>query len=118
MIEDSHMTFSPKNGIFGWLQPDLQFKTIVLYGFFGTFWGSSCGYLILMKFFSPVICMNALLVEPVIAQIMGCLLGVDHIPGIMTIFGVTTLLVAIHLINRGASIKQRDKQYYLKQMEL
>ena len=49
---------------------------------------------------------------------MGCLLGVDHIPGIMTIFGVTTMLVAIHLINRGASIKQRDKQFYLKQMEL
>ena len=28
------------------------------------------------------------------------------------------MLVAIHLINRGASIKQRDKQFYLKQMEL
>jgi hypothetical protein len=84
---------------------------------FGTFWGSSCGYLILMKFFSPIVCMNALMLEPVVAQIFGCWFGIDHIPGIMTIFGVSTCLIAIHLINRGASIKQRDKHEYLKRLE-
>ena len=80
-------------------------KSFVLYGFLATFWGSSVGYLILMKFYSPIICMNGLLLEPVVSQILGVMLGIDHQPGVMTIFGLTVVLLAIFLLNKGASIK-------------
>ena len=76
----------------------------------GTFWGSSVGYLILMKFFSPVICMNALLYEPLISQILGYAYGIDHFPGYMTIFGVLIVLISIFFVNRGYVIKRGDKQ--------
>ena len=67
LLENSTFSTNPENGIFGWLKNDLQFKTIIYYGFFGTFWGSSVGYLIIMKFYSPIICMNSLLIEPIVA---------------------------------------------------
>ena len=67
LVENSTFSTNPEHGIFGWLRTELQFKTIIYYGFFGTFWGSSVGYLIIMKFYSPLICMNTLLFEPIIA---------------------------------------------------
>ena len=49
--------------------------------------------------------MNGLLLEPVVSQILGVMLGIDHQPGVMTIFGLTVVLLAIFLLNKGASIK-------------
>jgi len=61
------MNSDPNHGLFGWMNGKESAKAILGLGFMGTFWGSSVGYLIMMKFFSPVVCMNALLYEPLIS---------------------------------------------------
>lgn len=71
IVKNGHIgvTFDtdPRHGLFGWMKLEEQFKTVAGLGFLGTFWGSSVGYLIIMKYFSPMICMNALLYEPLVS---------------------------------------------------
>jgi hypothetical protein len=39
--------------------------------------------------------MNSYLLRPIIAQLLGYLLGIDNIPGAMTFIGVTGLIFSI-----------------------
>jgi len=45
--------------------------------------------------------MSAYLLEPFVAQIMGCLFGIDLVPGIITIVGIVLLTMALMMINKG-----------------
>jgi hypothetical protein len=45
--------------------------------------------------------MSAYLLEPFVAQIMGCLFGIDLVPGLITILGVVLLTMALVMINKG-----------------
>ena len=47
--------------------------------------------------------MNILLFEPILAQILGVICGIDHIPGLFTIFGVFSILVGVYYANIGAN---------------
>lgn len=105
LCEDATLDMSPHHGLFAWLRPASQFDTIILLGFGATFWGSAVGYTLLMRFLSPHICMNLLLLEPVFAQIYGVACGVDHVPGSLTIFGVTAVLFGVCYVNAGATQK-------------
>ena len=85
-------------GIFGLLDP----KNLWL-GFFWNagvagFWGFS-GYIICMDFFSPLVVMNCLLLEPLISQNLGMMLKIDEAPGPMTWVGVVLIGVAINVIH-------------------
>lgn len=71
------MSMDAEIGLFGWLNPKHALNAVFGLGFMGTFWGSSVGYLLIMKYYSPIVCMNALLYEPIIAQILGCMLNLD-----------------------------------------
>jgi len=61
--------------------------------------------------------MNMLLLEPIVAQILGCWFGVDHIPGLMTLFGGLIISVGVFYINQGAKVKQRDKLAYIRYID-
>ena len=63
-----------------------------------------------MRFWSPVVAMNMLLFEPVVAQIYGYVFEVDQFPGFFTILGVIAILAGIGLTNAGAARRRRDKQ--------
>lgn len=67
LFESATFNFNVEHGIFGWLQFPNQFLIIFLLGFCGTFWGSAVGYTIVLRFFSPLVCMNMLLFEPILA---------------------------------------------------
>src|SRR5258708_6700315 len=76
----------PHTGAFGFLNDGLWMYVILVYGFFtgacnqGSF-AMSCRY------FSPIVIGTAVLFEPIGSQIIGCIMGIDKVPGIMTFIG-------------------------------
>lgn len=56
--------------------------------------------------------MNSYMLEPVFAQIFGCMFGVDKIPSPITCFALLIVLVATFFLNRAMNImiveKKRD----------
>lgn len=77
VIEGANLSMNKSTGVFGWTQNDDQFKMIILLGFGATFWGTAVGYTLIMRFWSPVVAMNMLLLEPILAQIYGVAFDVD-----------------------------------------
>ena len=65
-IEDATFDRDPVTGLFGWMHKKNMFINVVLYGGLNTFWGN-VGYILSMHFFSPIVVMNALLIEPFFA---------------------------------------------------
>ena len=65
-VEDATIDRDPKTGLFGWMHYENLFINVFLYGGMNTFWGN-VGYLLSMHFFSPIVVMNALLIEPFFA---------------------------------------------------
>ena len=98
-IEDATIDMNPKTGLFGWINKKHFFLNIVLYGGLNTFLGN-VGYLLSMHFFSPIVVMNALLIEPFFAQTIGYLVGLDEFPSIFTIGGVCCVTFALFIYNR------------------
>ena len=50
------------------------------------------------RYFSPLIIMNCLLLEPLISQIIGVYVEIDEIPGVMTWISVIIIFVALNLL--------------------
>lgn len=44
---------------------------------------------------------NALLLEPIIGQVLGCVLGQDQIPGPLTFVGAAIILTGIYTVAQG-----------------
>ena len=82
---------------------------VFFYGFFATFFGS-IGYILAMQYLPTSVCLNAFLLEPYIAQVLGCLFGIDLMPGFMTIIGTALLTLALLMINRGTLLMVKDKK--------
>jgi drug/metabolite transporter (DMT)-like permease len=100
LYEDAQMDMNPEKGLFGWLDGRHLFTCVFWYGFFATFFGS-VGYILAMQFYSPLICMNAYLLEPFFAQILGCIFGVDLIPSAFTVLGTLTIFGATIMVQKG-----------------
>lgn len=71
-----------------------------MYGIFCSFFGSA-GYVLTLLFFSPLVTSNAYLIEPFIAQTLGYFLGLDKMPGILTLVGTLSALAGIVFIAKG-----------------
>lgn len=63
-----------------------------------------------MQFYSPMTCMNAYLMEPFFAQVLGLLFGIDKFPGVVTIIGVIAVTFATVMVNKGSATMLREKQ--------
>ena len=100
LYEDAQMDMDINKGLFGWLDGRHLFTCVFWYGFFATFFGS-VGYILSMQFYSPLICMNAYLLEPFFAQILGCIFGVDLIPSAFTILGTIIIFCATLMVQKG-----------------
>jgi hypothetical protein len=70
------LTFDSKTGVFGWLRPEN-----FLYSFFAISLYSGVGnlvcYSIALQYYSAVVLGNALLLEPIVGQFFGLVLGLD-----------------------------------------
>jgi len=99
-LPDFHFSMDPETGVFGFLDPkNAQFAFINL-GFIA---GFICFFLLgfIVKEFSPLVMCTAYLVEPFFAQIFGCLLGLDKIPGLLSGLGCIVTIVGMFYVSLG-----------------
>ena len=97
---------SPTYGIFGFLNPECAFVAFVPYGIFCSIMGSA-GYIVCLLFFSPLIVSSSFLLEPIVAQVLGTLLGIDMPPGAYTISGTFLIIMGIFLIDKTMREKRQ-----------
>ena len=76
-------------------------------GLFTNFFGSA-GILISMYFVSPVLMSNIMLLEPIGAQILGCVMGLDKVPGAVSFVGAGVAMIGLFIIGRGSGSKERE----------
>lgn len=63
-----------------------------------------------MQFYSPLVVMNAYLMEPLIAQVLGYIFGIDLFPSMITLLGVIMIFGGTLLVNKGTKIMIRDNK--------
>ncbi len=56
-----------------------------------------------LKFFPPVVLLIGYLFEPLIGQSISCALGIDRMPGVLTILGGSLTFVGIIAVTYGGS---------------
>lgn len=98
-LEGAQLDMSDK-GIFGFLRLDNAVISFLGNGIVCTFFGVY-GYIWALKYFSSVFVMNLVLIEPVIAQVVGVFFGTDEWPGWMTWLGVVIVSGAVNIIYQG-----------------
>lgn len=100
-------------GCFGFFSSEAAFMAFVPFGLVSALLGSA-GYVICLLFFSPLVCTNAFLLQPYVAQILGYAFGIDSFPGFLTILGTLMTGVGIYCIDRGSRVKimLKNKNYY------
>ena len=107
--EDATIDFNTSQGLFGWLDNQISFVTIFFYGFLATFFGSA-GYLFSLQFYSPLVVMNAHLLEPIIAQVLGCVMGIDKLPSFLTVTALMAVAISTFFLNQAMNIMIDDKK--------
>lgn len=106
MFDDFTLGTDPKTGAFGFLTYGDLLYAFVYLGFIAGFCTFSLiGYIV--KILSPLVLCTAYLFEPLIAQITACILGLDKVPGWITIFGAMITLIGIFEVGVGAHLKKQ-----------
>ena len=105
-IPEVEFSMDPESGVFGWMDPG-QLELTVGLGLFSNFFGTA-GILISMYFVSPVLMSNIMLLEPISAQILGCVAGLDKVPGVVSFVGAAVAILGLYIIGRGSGIKERE----------
>lgn len=100
--------FDPKTGFLGFLGKDLNLALYVLlvYGFFT----GACNmgaYSMSCKYFSPLVIGTAVLFEPIGSQIIGCIIGLDKIPGFLTFLGTLVTMGGLFFVAKGGTLNAR-----------
>ena len=90
------------HGCMGFLNlADNNLTVLSMYALFASFFGSA-GYVLCLLFYSPLVTSNAYLLEPFFAQSLGYFLGLDKLPGLMTLVGTIFAVFGIMHIDKGA----------------
>ena len=99
-------TMDPAHGVFGWMVPKELYLTLGL-GLFSGFFGTA-GIIISLYFVSPFLMSNIMLLEPISAQILGCVMGLDKVPGVVSFLGGAVAILGIFIIGLGSGRKERE----------
>lgn len=83
------------------MNPNQPLMQLFFFGLFASFLGSA-GYTLSLLFYSPLVTCNAYLIEPLLAQTLGYLLGLDKLPGFMTAIGTVFAIYGIMYIDKGS----------------
>jgi hypothetical protein len=86
IVDERVQLFStdPQFGVFGFMDSETWVYSYFGFGLFAGLGYSACSVLALL-FFSPLVVSNAFLFEPLVAQLEGYLLGLDRMPGVITL---------------------------------
>eukprot|EP00956_Cyclotella_meneghiniana_P012935 scaffold18488_cov59-Cyclotella_meneghiniana.AAC.10 len=95
----------PTIGLFGWvnLKMDrlpLELWMAIVCNLLGT-----TGYIAIMKYFDPVVVSMVMLMEPIVASVMGAICGVSSLPSLMTWAGDGVVVVGSILVILSGSKK-------------
>lgn len=97
------------DSIWGWMQRKEFVYVSTVYGLVCGVYGTH-GAIFAVKHFPLIPLMNSYLLRPIIAQLLGYLLGIDNIPGSMTFIGVTGLIFSIMFQKQGEVIRQKKEK--------
>jgi len=106
-------TFDPEFGIFGWMSSTTNVLTVLC--LVSPFTGicSNVGYLFAFQYFPMQIIAAAILTQPFVGQIAAVLMGLDHIPGVMTTLGLTSITFGIIVASYGIALKENEICKYI-----
>ena len=99
------VSMDPTIGLFGWLNSQfdrlpLELWMAIVCNGFGT-----TGYIAIMKYFDPVVISMVMLMEPIIASLMGFATGVSNLPGLVTWAGDGVVVLGSVLVILSGSQK-------------
>jgi drug/metabolite transporter (DMT)-like permease len=98
-------------GCLGFLNlADNNLLVLGMYALFASFFGSA-GYVLCLLFYSPLVTSNAYLLEPFFAQMLGFILGLDKLPGLMTLLGTIFAVFGIMHIDKGSRLRAEEAKY-------
>ncbi|DBA03907.1 TPA: hypothetical protein N0F65_004597 [Lagenidium giganteum] len=80
-------SMDPHHGLFGWLTPRADRLLVEFYLVFICDLIGTMGYISVLKYFDPIVISVVCLLEPIIANVMGIICGVDSLPGYLTVVG-------------------------------
>uniref|UniRef100_A0A7S3N1U4 EamA domain-containing protein n=1 Tax=Strombidium inclinatum TaxID=197538 RepID=A0A7S3N1U4_9SPIT len=100
LVEDTKIDTSD-DGIFGMLRPENWYIAFFWSGLWGGFFGYFA-YCVAPEYFSSLVVMNCLLIEPFVSQIFALFLEIDEMPGILTWAGTFIVCISINIIHQGS----------------
>jgi len=113
MDTEKFYSFDPQFGILGWASNTYLMHSLLFVGTFTGLFGVG-GYVFTLNFFPPHIVGNIFLLEPVFAQTLGCILGQDNPPGIITYLGITGITVGLGICIQGDLLRRKQTLQDLK----
>lgn len=98
-----------KYGCLGFLSTNNDLQLMFAFAVFASFLGTS-GFILCFKVFSPIVVSSAMLVQPFFAQTWGYMLGIDKLPGTITVAATLTTICGIYFIEAGGKKRSSEEQ--------
>ena len=95
----------PIHGCFGFLNPKVALIAFVPYGILSSLF-CGVGFVLCLFFYSPAVTSNAFLLDPFVSEAMGYFLGIDKLPGLLTLFGTILIITGIVYLQKGNNAHQ------------
>ena len=103
-------SLNTQTGCLGFLNlRDNALLPLLSYAVFSSLFGSA-GYVLCLLFHSPLVTSNAFFLEPFFAQLLGFSLGLDKLPGIMTLIGTICAVAGLAFTDSGSRARHRSQQ--------
>lgn len=102
----------PVWGCLGFMNSQTWLFCYLVFGLFTSVF-FSVGTIMSTLFFSPLVVACAFLLEPFVAQLVGCALGLDNVPGFLTWLGAALAMVGLvffFLGSRKQEIKEAERK--------
>eukprot|EP00347_Sterkiella_histriomuscorum_P015110 403358284 len=101
--------FSKQTGVFGFFDPQYVLYTIFIVGMIT---GSVSIYsaAVVLKYYPPVVLLIAYLFEPLISQLISCMMNIDRAPGLLTYLGGFFTLIGILAVTYGGNQLEKLQQ--------
>lgn len=105
--KDFEVSFDPLVGAFGYFYSSEFLYVVFVLGFF-TGACTFASYGLVLEYFSPLVLCTAFLFEPLIAQLLSCMLNLDKIPGVLTFLGSFISLAGLLFVTQGGFKMQQQ----------
>lgn len=109
-VPESRDIFNPEHGLLFFFTPwDRLFYSIFILGILT---GTTCMffYSTVIYYFSPLVLCTAFLFEPLFAQAIGCQLGLDLMPGIVTVAGSLITMIGLFLVGANGPSDEEEAE--------